>query len=109
MGNVDMLIAHLSLHFGLEKDLMEKTGFPATDCHQEEHDKVLKTAHEVKARLQDNRMSAKDIRRLAKALRDWFPAHSAYMDSALANWVSKKTHGGAPIVIRRRATEPSPT
>ena len=37
-------------------------------------------------------------RELTRALADWFPGHTDYMDSALATWVTKKVAGGAPVV-----------
>ena len=41
------------------------------------------------------------VRELAQALMDWFPGHADYMDSALALWMVKRSHGGAPLVFRR--------
>lgn len=41
------------------------------------------------------------VRELAVALQDWFPGHADYMDSALALWMVKRAHGGAPLVFRR--------
>ena len=41
-------------------------------------------------------------RRLAAGLARWFPpGHADHMDSALAHWLVKRRHGGAPIVLKR--------
>lgn len=45
----------------------------------------------------------KVVRELATALKDWFPAHANYMDSALAKWLVKRVYGAAPFVFRRNA------
>jgi hemerythrin len=41
---------------------------------------------------------------LAGALEEWFPLHAAYMDSALAKWMVKRSTGRAPVVLRRRTS-----
>ncbi len=38
---------------------------------------------------------------LIAELADWFPRHTAHLDSALAHWMSKKNFGGKPVVLRR--------
>uniref|UniRef100_Q47GE9 Hemerythrin HHE cation binding region n=1 Tax=Dechloromonas aromatica (strain RCB) TaxID=159087 RepID=Q47GE9_DECAR len=92
---------HLMSHFDNEKLLMEKTEFPATDCHIEEHAKVFDAVVLVRERYSDGTASLNDIKRLAQALIDWFPGHIFYMDSALSTWVSKKTHNGSPLILHR--------
>ena len=39
---------------------------------------------------------------LAQALQDWFPGHVQHLDSALATWLVHRTHGGRPLVLRRK-------
>ncbi|MCY1273251.1 Bacteriohemerythrin [compost metagenome] len=95
------LEAHVHSHFAVEKAWMEKTDFPAADCHIDEHERVIDAVQKVNAKLLLGELGLQDLRRLAKALADWFPAHAAYMDSALSAWVNKKTYGGAPVVLRR--------
>jgi hemerythrin-like metal-binding protein len=98
---------HLMSHFNNERRLMESTEFPATDCHIEEHGKVFDAVVLVSERYSNGTASLKDVKRLAKALIDWFPGHIFYMDSALSNWVSKKIHNGSPLVLHRSCPESS--
>lgn len=91
--------AHAEAHFEQERRWMEATDFPPRDCHIEEHDKVLASVHEVQEELAAGNVAL--VRELAKALMDWFPGHADYMDSALATWIVKQAHGGAPLIFRR--------
>lgn len=91
--------AHAEAHFAQENDWMEKNDFPPRDCHIDEHNKVLASVHDVQKQLAQGDVAI--VRDLAKALMDWFPAHADYLDSALATWLVKRTHAGAPLVLRR--------
>ena len=93
------LVAHAESHFAQENAWMEKNDFPPRDCHIDEHNKVLESAHEVQLQLAQGDVAI--VRELAKALMDWFPAHADYLDSALATWLVKRAHAGAPLVLRR--------
>ena len=96
---LDAFAHHAEEHFGSEERLMDKYAFPPRECHADEHANVLASVREVQALV-----AAGDVdtgRGLAQALADWFPGHSAQMDSALAIWVMKKVAGGAPVVLRR--------
>ncbi len=96
---------HAESHFAEEARWMRSTGFPASDCHIEEHDKVLASVKEVKQLLeQGGRLGV--VRELAQALAEWFPGHADYMDAALSHWLSKRAHGGAPVVLRRGVATP---
>lgn len=92
-------LAHAEAHFAAENHLMESHDFPPRDCHIDEHDKVLASVKEVQQLLTDGDTTL--VRELAMALMDWFPAHADYMDSALATWLVKRAHAGAPLVLRR--------
>ncbi|SIT44633.1 Hemerythrin-like metal-binding protein [Paraburkholderia ribeironis] len=92
---------HLLSHFEVERQWMEKTDFPAADCHLDEHQRVLDAVQKVTTLAASAAVGLSDVKRLAKALSDWFPGHADYMDSALSAWINKKTHGGAPVVLRR--------
>ena len=81
---------------------MNGTGFPAAQCHADEHAAVLKSVHEVQELVRDG-ANLPVVRQLAQALVDWFPGHADYLDSALSYWMSKRSHGGAPVVLRRGA------
>ncbi|HWI12383.1 MAG TPA: hemerythrin, partial [Burkholderiaceae bacterium] len=79
---------------------------PAADCHADEHAAVLRSAHEVLARV-----DAGDVaigRAFAAELARWFPSHVAHLDSALAHWLVKKRFGAAPLVLRRQRSLTSP-
>ena len=86
-------------HFEQEDGWMKGTDFPAADCHIDEHAKVLASVREVQQELAAGNHDI--VRELAHALMDWFPGHADYMDSALALWMVKRSHGGAPLVFRR--------
>ncbi|CAE6791213.1 bacteriohemerythrin [Paraburkholderia domus] len=96
---LEAFVGHIEEHFRFEEHLMRKFGYPATDCHIEEHEKVLASVPEVRALVNAGQVGVG--RELAQALADWFPGHSDHMDSAIAAWVVKKTSGGAPVVLRR--------
>ena len=99
-ASLDAMLAHAVAHFEQEREWMQSTGFPATQCHIDEHEAVLKSLHEVKDMLSQGD-HFKVVRDLAQALQGWFPGHADYMDAALSHWMSKRTYGGAPVVIRR--------
>lgn len=94
--------AHAVAHFGQEEAWMRDTAFPAAGCHADEHAAVLASVHEVQALLADGRAGPPLLHSLAEHLLAWFPGHADHMDSALAGWMVKRSHGGAPVVLRRR-------
>ena len=96
---LDAFAAHAVAHFEQEDGWMRTTDFPAGDCHIDEHAKVLASVREVQQELAAGNVDL--VRELARALMDWFPGHADYMDSALAQWMVKRSHGGAPLVFRR--------
>ncbi|MBS0429946.1 MAG: hemerythrin family protein [Proteobacteria bacterium] len=104
---LDAMLNHAEAHFALEEELMARHDFPARECHAAEHGRVLASIREVSALLREG--DADVVRELAQALADWFPGHSDYMDASVANWITKKTAGGAPIVLRRPAARLAPT
>lgn len=91
---------HAVTHFEQENAWMETDGFPARDCHVDEHNKVLESVRDVQKLLAEGDTAV--VRELAVALKDWFPGHADYMDSALATWMVKRSHGGRPLVFRRQ-------
>lgn len=93
--------AHARRHFGDEDRWMRETEFPPRDCHIDEHAAVLKSVDEVLARVRDGSAGCALVQDLALHLFQWFPGHADYLDSALAAWMSKRAHGGKPIVLRR--------
>lgn len=103
METLDAFARHAEAHFAQEARWMESPGFPARDCHVEEHDKVLASVREVQDLLAKGNVEV--VRSLAHALIDWFPAHADYMDSALATWLVKQASAGQPLVFRRNSVE----
>jgi hemerythrin len=91
--------AHSRAHFASEEQWMQETDFPARGCHADEHAAVLKSMEGVALRVADGDFEAG--RHLARALADWFPGHTDYLDSALAHWMCKRQLGGKPVVFRR--------
>ena len=97
--------AHARRHFGTEDAWMESTAFPPRDCHQKEHAAVLQSLEEVQA-LHAAFGRCDVVRSFADELARWFPGHADYLDSALAAWMSKRRHGGRPVVLKRHAATP---
>jgi len=99
---LDVFADHAERHFKQESDWMHGTDFPAAQCHIDEHDAVMKSVRDVQQLFKDNHERRFEIgRSLAEELVRWFPGHADYLDSALSQWMTKKTLGGAPVVIRR--------
>lgn len=90
---------HAEVHFAQEYAWMKSNDFPASACHVEEHEEVLESVRKVRVLVAEGDMEIG--REFARALVDWFPAHAAYMDSALARWMVWRTHRAAPLVLRR--------
>jgi len=80
---------------------MQETEFPPRQCHMDEHAAVLASIAEVQEVVAKGNLV--EARRLATALADWFPRHTAHLDSALSHWMSKLRWGAKPVVIRRKA------
>lgn len=95
---------HVLAHFEQEQQWMDRSAFPARQCHSDEHAAVLASVHEVTGLLQQG-ANRQVVRDLAEALADWFPGHADYMDSALSHWVSQRSTGGAPVVLRRNVLQ----
>ena len=93
---------HAIDHFHQEDDWMVSTDFPPRDCHMHEHAAMLATISEVKARLADGSGGVQLVQDFGIYLFQWFPGHADYLDSALATWMTKRTLGGTPVVLRRR-------
>ena len=92
---------HAVSHFAEEEDWMLSTEFPPRDCHIDEHAAVLSSVREVRAGVENGTFDVDTVHDLASHLFSWFPGHADYLDSALAAWMTKRTMGGKPIVIRR--------
>jgi hemerythrin len=95
---------HAVEHFQQEDGWMRDTGFPAQDCHIEEHEAVLKSTREVREAVAEGRAGPALVHDFAMTLIEWFPGHADYLDSALAAWMSTRTLGGKPVVLKRNAT-----
>lgn len=103
LGAIAAVEAHVLDHFGQEQRWMEEGGFPPgqAQCHVEEHEAVLASVREVRCGIEAGRLSVAVARSLAEHLFLWFPGHADHMDSALAAWITRQRHGGAPVVLRR--------
>ncbi|HTH59838.1 MAG TPA: hemerythrin domain-containing protein [Paraburkholderia sp.] len=99
---LDAFEQHAVSHFSQEDEWMRTTNFPPRDCHVDEHAAVLKSVGEVKEAVAQQRAGAALVRDLGLHLFEWFPGHADYLDSALAAWMTKRTMGGKPVVLRRK-------
>lgn len=99
---LDAFADHAKRHFDQEAEWMTKTNFPAAECHIDEHNAVMKSVLQVQEMVKSGHEKGIDVgRSLAAELVRWFPGHADYLDSALSQWMVKKSFGGAPVVIRR--------
>lgn len=99
-AHVDIFLKHAEEHFEMEREWMVATAFPATDCHVDEHETVLRSVREVVEHLATGG-SITMCRPMVDELIRWFPGHAAYMDASLAQWIVKRRLGGTPVVLRR--------
>lgn len=103
-GAADALRAfedHAVEHFEQENEWMEKSLFPARDCHIAEHAAVLLSVREVGEGFTSGALGLDTVHDLAMELFSWFPGHADYLDSALAAWMTRRNMGGTPVVMRR--------
>lgn len=75
-------IDHTVEHFAQEERWMVATGFAADNCHASHHATILDTMRAVETHYLDG--DNQIISRLAEALAEWFPQHTASMDMGLA-------------------------
>jgi hemerythrin len=94
--------SHCERHFASEEGSMLDSDYPSVDCHAQEHAAVLASVREVVEWWRAGE-DIEPVRRLAGALSTWFETHTAYLDSALAQWLVKRQYGGVPVVVRRRS------
>ena len=98
-GLLAELAVHLKQHFDMENDWMRETAFPPRDCHIDEHAAVMQSVLEVQGLLAQGNTAI--CRELVDELVAWFPRHADHLDSALAHWMTKRSLGGKPVVVRR--------
>lgn len=96
---LDRFSQHATEHFEQERQWMESSGFPATECHMDEHGAVMQSVSLVRDVVAKGDIA--EGRRLARELAKWFPGHADYMDASLATWMVKQATGGKPVVLRR--------
>ena len=75
-------IEHTVEHFAQEERWMLATGFAADNCHAGQHATILETMNAVMEHSEKD--DADIINRMALALAEWFPQHTASMDAGLA-------------------------
>ncbi|RTL51190.1 MAG: hemerythrin [Rhodocyclaceae bacterium] len=98
---LERFLIHAKAHFEDEAKWMTDTQFPGMECHIDEHNAVINSCMGVMKRIEDGDFSAGYL--LASELSSWFPAHADYLDSALAQWMVKRSNGGVPIVFKRNS------
>lgn len=75
-------VEHTVAHFAQEERWMLATGFTPDNCHAAHHATILETLHAVIPHYESE--DPEIITRLAEALVEWFPQHTASMDAGLA-------------------------
>ncbi|UUX96119.1 hemerythrin domain-containing protein [Aquabacterium sp. J223] len=106
LSALDAFERHAVDHFEQEDGWMRSTEFPPRDCHIEEHEAVLKSTREVRQLVASGERGLELVHDFALHLFQWFPGHADYLDSALAAWMTKRTMGGKPVVLRRSIAKP---
>lgn len=77
------LIEHTDAHFAAENELMDKSRFPASNEHKEEHQRILGEMHRMGKKVASgSTMMARAY--IKEQMPQWFDLHAATMDSALA-------------------------
>ena len=73
--------------FGTEQRLMDKHAFPATQCHLEQHARVLCAMHRAHtAVMRGDHALGRHVG--ASLLAGWFELHNATLDAAMLLWTS---------------------
>jgi hemerythrin-like metal-binding protein len=91
----NQLLQHTREHFDIEKELMERTGFPAIREHDAEHHRVLSELEFMgKRAAEGSTHMARTYVEMGMPL--WFALHAATMDSALAAHVIKHAQRETP-------------
>jgi hemerythrin len=101
-ASFEALGRHLASHFEQESALMRRFEYPVAQCHEDEHARVITSFREI-CDIEYGPTQQRVMREFGLALRDWFPAHTTYLDSPLSHWISSRRFGGKPVVIRTRA------
>lgn len=100
------VLDHLDRHFSEEAAWMRDTGYPAAECHVDEHAAVQASGRDVRQALASGNTEL--CRRFADELANWFPGHADYLDAPLAQWLSRKRLGAIPVVLKRGAARVQP-
>jgi hemerythrin-like metal-binding protein len=79
---METLLRHSQHHFAQEDFWMAKSGFPPSQCHADEHQRVLTSLQSI-LRMVENGHAALG-KSVARELESWFEQHAATMDTALA-------------------------
>jgi hemerythrin-like metal-binding protein len=89
---LEALAQHTLAHFGQEERWMARLGFEPQNCHQMQHDNVMKVLNEVQRRLgaEGDALDQEILPRLVQALADWFPTHALMLDAALAETMAER-------------------
>jgi hemerythrin-like metal-binding protein len=89
---LEALAQHTLAHFGQEERWMAQLGFEPQNCHQMQHDNVMKVLSEVQRRLgaEGDALDPEILPRLVQALADWFPTHALMLDAALAETMAER-------------------
>ena len=80
------LVTKLERAFGEEQNLMEESFFPATQCHLEQHARVMATLHRLHPAVMLG--DCNSARRIGgKLLSDWLTLHASTQDAVMGVWV----------------------
>ncbi len=95
-------IEHTVAHFAQEERWMLATGFTADNCHAGQHATILETMNAV---LEHSEKGNTDIiNRMALALVEWFPQHTASMDAGLAQHLKNVGFDSTTETLADRST-----
>jgi len=89
LGKVlDELINYTVYHFSTEEKLFQKHGYPESTAHKAEHDKLTKTASELKKKFDANQ--AQITVEVMNFLRDWLNNHILGTDKKYSGYLNGK-------------------
>lgn len=83
-------------HFGIEKTLMQETGYPLINEHLHEHNQFVKRLNQLSSEIRVSERATETIVFWINIfLFDWLATHSSKIDRHLARYVARSTSGDA--------------
>jgi hemerythrin len=86
------LVRYTATHFKEEEGIMVANKYPGVDKHKVEHEKLLKTAHELEVKMSDQEYTLP--MEVSAFLRDWITHHINESDLGFIKYLQTQTGAG---------------